>query len=676
VSLIAGIDVGGTFTDVVLYDTEEGQLRLAKVLTSRNQADGLLRGLRQLGTDLADLIAVVHGTTVATNAVLERKGSQCALVTTRGFRDVLELRRRDRPDTYGLTGTYRPLIPRSRCFEVTERLDHEGKTITGLSADSVQDVAGFLRACGAESVAICLLNSYANPGHERAVAEALGRALPGVPFSVSADIAPEAGEFERASTVAVNAYVRPVMARYLKTVQARLADAGFTEDVQVMQSNGGLMPARRAGELAVRTLLSGPAAGTTAAAHFGAAAGLTDLISCDMGGTSFDVALIPGGTPAMTTEAAVEYGIPIRLPMIDIRTIGAGGGSIAWIDRGGLLRIGPESAGSDPGPACYGRGGQQATVTDANAVLGRINPDRELGTEEGFTIDVEAAAHAVAREIARPLELPVTEAALAIVRVANEKMAGAIRMVSVDKGHDPRRFALLGFGGAGPLHAVELARAIGIRRVVIPPQPGALSAFGCVVADSKHDYVQAVNAPVTDVSAGQVREALEAQRREGIRLLCAERFASSAISVIHHADMAYAKQLYTISVPLGERADGWTAGALTAAFKERYMAMYGDTLRTSPIKLVNLRTTVVGHRSALGLRHAVGRPADAAPPRRPVIFTSGSCDTPVYQRDTLPTGTRLDGPAVIEQADTTTLLPPGSRLLVHPSGALIVEVGA
>ncbi|MGW4127260.1 hydantoinase/oxoprolinase family protein [Amycolatopsis japonica] len=546
---IAGIDVGGTFTDVVLHDTATGGLRLAKVLsTPDQQADGLIAGLHQLPVPISAINAVVHGTTVATNAVLERKGDRCALITTRGFRDVLELRRRDRPTTYGLTSGYTPILPRSRSFEIDERINARGEVEQTLTDDAVRELARTLRDTKVDSVAICLLNSYANPVHEQRLVEQLTGLLPDVPVSASHEICPEPGEFERASTTAVNAFVRATMSRYLETVQDRLDAEGLASEVQVMQSNGGLIPARRAGRLAVRTLLSGPAAGTVGAAAFGAAVGLPDVISCDMGGTSFDVALIPDGRPAVSSETSIDYGVPIRLPMIDITTIAAGGGSIASLDRAGILQVGPESAGSTPGPACYGRGGVSPTVTDANVVLGRIAAEQRLGTQEGFTIVHSAAEKAIRAEIAEPLGISVREAALAIVRIANEKMARAIRTVSVDKGFDPRKFALVGFGGAGPMHVAELARTVGAATVLIPPYPGALSAYGCLIADAKYDYVTAVNASVeAEGLERDIAQILIDQRDAGTRLLQSDGFApANTLLRMSGSSLAFAARMASL----------------------------------------------------------------------------------------------------------------------------------
>jgi N-methylhydantoinase A len=672
-SLIAGIDVGGTFTDVAVYDTKTGSARTSKVFSTRNQADGLLRGLRQVVETVGQIVAVVHGTTVATNAVLERKGARVALITTAGFQDVLELRRRDRPETYGLTGGYRPLIPRSRCVELGERLGADGGVVAELDVDSVRRVVSRLEELNVEAVGVCLLHSYADPVHENILAQELRDALPGVHLSVSSDLAAEAGEFERASTTAINGFVQPRMAEYLREVRRRLAEEDFSNDVWVMQSSGGLMQIDRAAQQPVRTVLSGPAAGTVGAAELAALAGIEDVISCDMGGTSFDVALIPKGKPAQSTGRQIAYGVPVQLPMVDIHTIGAGGGSIAWVDRGGVLQVGPESAGAEPGPAAYGRGGDQPTVTDANAVLGRLDPQAQLGTEEGFHINVAAAESAIRKRISEPLGLSVTDAALGILRVANVKMAGAIRRVSVDRGHDPRRFALVGFGGAGPAHIVELAAEIGSTRVLIPPQPGITSALGCLLADVRHDFVHAVNTDVDTITVEQVRDVFAAQREQGVRILRQDQFPAERIKVHHYADMAYTKQLHNLLVPLSDASERWTGKHLTEAFLECYQETYGGLLRRGNMKLVNLRTVVVGKREMVRFS---SEPAveHHEPLRRQVTFVEGTFETPVVSRAALKPGQRWDGPVIVEQQDTTTVVPPSAVVEVHPTGSLVVVV--
>ncbi|HZA91634.1 MAG TPA: hydantoinase/oxoprolinase family protein, partial [Gemmatimonadales bacterium] len=545
--------------------------------------------------------------------------------------------------------------------------------VAELDMDSVQRVVSRLEELDVEAVGVCLLHSYADPVHENILAEALRDALPGIHLSVSSTLAAEAGEFERASTTAINAFVQPSMATYLREVRRRLTEDEFTQDVWVMQSSGGLMRIDRASQQPVRTVLSGPAAGTVGAAELAALAGIEDVISCDMGGTSFDVALIPNGMPAQSTGRQIAYGVPVQLPMVDIHTIGAGGGSIAWVDRGGVLQVGPESAGAEPGPAAYGRGGDLPTVTDANVVLGRLDPQAQLGTEEGFHIDVAAAESAIRKQISERLGLSVSDAALGILRVANVKMAGAIRRVSVDRGHDPRRFALVGFGGAGPAHIVELAAEIGSTRVLIPPQPGITSALGCLLADVRHDFVHAVNTDVDTVAAEQIREVFAAQREQGFRILRQDQFPDERIEVHHYADMAYVKQLHNLLVPLTDASERWAGKYLMEAFLERYRETYGGLLRRGNVKLVNLRTVVVGKREAV---HFSSEPAveHREPRHRPVTFVEGTFETPVVSRAALQPGERWDGPVIVEQQDSTTVVPPSAAVKVHPTGSLVVEV--
>ncbi|MQA05469.1 MAG: hydantoinase/oxoprolinase family protein [Streptosporangiales bacterium] len=673
--LIAGVDVGGTFTDVLLYNTETTELELAKVFsTSGMQSAGLMTGLRQTGAPLDRLDAVVHGTTVATNAVLERKGARTALVVTTGFRDVLELRRRDRPTTYGLTGTYVPLIPRSLSFEIDERIGADGQVVTALEDSVIDDLVDRLRTAEVQSVAICLMNSYVNAAHEERLAARLRTSLPDISVTTSAEVAPESGEFERASTTAVNAFVGAGMTRYLDAVQDELESEGFANDVQVMQSNGGVMPVRRAGPLAVRTLLSGPAAGTMGAAAFGRAAGLPDVISCDMGGTSFDVALIPDGQPTLTAESSIEYGIPLRVPMIAITTIGAGGGSIASIDRAGILQVGPESAGSTPGPACYGRGGTRPTVTDANIVLGRIAADQKLGTQTGFSLDQQAAVEAIREHVADPLAMSIADAALAIVRLANERMAGAIRGVSVDKGHDPRQFALIGFGGAGPLHVAELARIIGATKVLVPPNPGALSAYGCLIADVKYDFVSAVAADLASCTADHVARVLADQAQRGLATLSNDGFAEADTTVEHAAEMHFSKQMHTIRVPLGHDENGWTPDRLEEAFLAAYRELYGGRIPASPVRVASLRTVVQGKRNAVGTVRTSRVGDGVASEPRAVVFEDGAHVIHEIDRTQLGVGDIVEGPTIIVQTDSTVLLPPKATAVVHESGSLIVEV--
>ena len=467
-----GVDVGGTFTDLLLVDQASGAMRIAKVpSTPADQSDGFMAGLAALGDAADGFETVVHGTTVGTNAVLERKGVRCALITTQGFRDTLELGRRTRPNPWGMFGSFEPIVPRERRFEVTERIDASGAVVTALDEEEVRAAVQAARAAGAEALVIHFIHAYLNPDHERRAGDIAREVWPEVPITLGSDILREVREFERGSTAALNGYIQPIMTRYLGRIAARLKAGAVESELLVMQGNGGMMTAGIAGEKAVQTVMSGPAAGVIAAARLGATAGFPNLISCDMGGTSFDIAIVRGGVAATTTEKDIAYGMPLRVPMVDIQTIGAGGGSIARVDEGGILRVGPESAGAAPGPICYGKGGREPTVTDANLLLGRIDA-RAIGGLDSPP-DIDDVRRTVRERIGVPLGLDEAEAAAAILKVVDHQMAGAARLVSVDKGHDPRDFALFAFGGAGPMHATAIARELGVPHVLVPRFPAS-----------------------------------------------------------------------------------------------------------------------------------------------------------------------------------------------------------
>src|SRR5207245_2115467 len=490
--LLVGVDVGGTFTDLVLRDGATGAVRAAKVPTTpRNQADGVLAAIAAAKATPAELAVVVHGTTTATNAVLERKGARTGLITTRGFRDVLELGRRTRPTPYGLKGTFDALIPRELRVEVTERIDAEGLVVTPLDEDEVRRAAAGLRERGVEALVIHFIHSYVNAAHGRRAREVAAGEWPNAYVTVGAELLPEYREFERGTTAAINGFVQPVIDRYLRTLAADLARQGYRHELLVMQGNGGTMSVDVAARHAVSTLMSGPAAGVKAAAFTAQAAGHANVISCDMGGTSFDVGVIVGGTPAVSADKEMGYGLPVRVPMIDIHTIGAGGGSIARVSSAGILQVGPESEGAEPGPIAYGRGGQEPTITDANLLLGRLNPDARLGAKGAARLD--EVREIVDKKIGAHLSLDPVAAAAAIVRVANDKMAGAIRLVSLQRGRDPRDFVLFAFGGAGPPHAVALARELAIPKVPVPARPAITSAVGRPVADLQPVLVRTIS---------------------------------------------------------------------------------------------------------------------------------------------------------------------------------------
>jgi N-methylhydantoinase A len=680
-SRIAGIDVGGTFTDLIVVDDATGEVRIAKVpTTADNQAFGVLDALAAAGVDPCQLDAIVHGTTTTTNAMLERKIATVGLITTRGFRDVLELGRRTRPTPYGLTGRFVPLIERRFRLEVDERVDAEGHVLVPLDEAQVEAAARQLIALGAESVVIHFLHSYINPAHEARAAEIVRGVWPNGYVTAGHAIVAEYREYERGTTAAVNAAIQPVLHRYIERLQSELRRRGFARELLVMQGNGGTVASSIVAEHAVATVMSGPASGVIAAAATALQAGARpgefgNVVTYDMGGTSSDVALVLGGRPSVSSDLELEYAMPIHVPMVDVHTIGAGGGSIASVDASGMLKVGPESAGARPGPICYGRGGKRPTITDANLVLGRLDPERLLAVERAVSMDALRAA--LLEQIGAPLGLDATAAAAAILRVANDRMAGAIRMVSLARGHDPRDFALFAFGGAGPLHAAALARELGIPKVLIPARPGLTNALGCVVADLRHDFVATVNQPLEALHEGRIGEVFAAQVASGRALLARENVAVERIETLHRADMQFQGQSHILPVAVDSPAV--TIGALRAAFAAAYWRRFGVELPEIRPVLVNLHTAVIGKRRAVSLRSiAAARPRatllEARRTARPVWFEGGWFETPVYVREHLPVAARFEGPAIVEQLDCTTLIEPGNRVEIDAIGNLVVGV--
>jgi N-methylhydantoinase A len=672
VGLVVGIDVGGTFTDLCLIDEERSTGRVMKVpSTPGDQSVGLMRGLEVLGVDFAELRMIVHGTTVATNAVIERKGARCGLITTRGFRDVLEMGRRDRPALYGLDGWFEPLIPRELRLEVDERVGADGEEITPLDDAAVLAAGRRLLELDCEVVVVSFLHAYANPAHEQAAGEILKEIWPNPHVVLASEVMPAMYEFERTSTAAVNGYVQPIISRYLGALDRRLADAGATTTLLITQSNGGLMSVSVASRLAVNTVRSGPAAGVISAAHLGGIAGFPNVVSCDMGGTSLDCSLVAAGEVAIASQTLVEFRVPVRVPMIDVHTIGAGGGSMAWIDRGGFLRVGPQSAGAYPGPVAYRRGGTEPTVTDANLVLGRINPQRAIGRNEGVVMDVEAARAAIDTQIARPLGLGTDEAAAAIIRVVNATMAGRLRLISVERGHDPRDFAIVAFGGGGPLHAAALMREVGFAAVLVPPFPGITSAFGCVIADLRHDFVLSVNQRLSEVDLGTLQAEIDRQAATGRSLIAGEAVRVEVIRVLVEADMRYAGQRHTLRVALPQPE--LSLGAVTAAFNEAYVRRYGRQL-DQPLVVENVHTVVLGVRPRLDFRALGTSEAEAdGPASRPAWFDGVIRDTPIRARSSLSAGEVVEGPAIIEQDDTTTVVEPAMAARTDNWGNVVIE---
>ena len=675
--LIVGVDVGGTFTDLFFLDEASGRSWIGKVPSTRGrEADGFLNGVRKGTGDLAQIGTVIHGTTVGTNALLERKGGKAGVIATEGFRDVLEMRRRDRPQTWGLWGQFEPVVPRGRRVEVRERVLADGTVRAEADPEEIVARARELLARGVEAVAVTFINSYANPHNERIAAQALKSIWPNAYVNVSSEILPEIREFERTSTTVLNAYLQPVVADYLDRLEADLTAQGFKGQVLIVQSNGGVMTVEMAKARPVRTALSGPAAGVIAAAHIATSAGFPNVVTGDVGGTSFDVSLIADGQTALAAQTAIDFGLVVRTPMIEITTIGAGGGSIASVDRSGLLQVGPESAGAVPGPVCYGQGSERPTLTDANVVLGRINAERPIGGAL-TRLDAEAAKRAIARHIGEPLGLDAIAAAEAIVRVANSRMAGAIRLVSIERGYNPRDFALMPFGGGGGLHAGALVNEVGLKAALIPPYPGVTSALGCVIADMRHDFVQTVNRTLADVDVVAFNAEINRMAEQGARLLDQSGVAFTSRDTLVACDMLYLGQTHTVSAPMA-----WQAGrlldvtAIREAFERRYREVYGRLLDNIPIRVLNIHVAVIGRRPKLDLAMLAPLSGSIEQARRGVrpVYVGGAWrEAAIYARRELPVGALIVGPSILEQEDTTIFVEPDLQARIDSLGNVILE---
>ena len=679
--VVAGIDVGGTFTDLILIDSRgSGAVLIAKTPTTPdNQAFGVVSALGETGFSVGDIDLIVHGTTTTTNAILERRLAKTGMITTRGFRDVIELGRRTRPQAYGMTGTFVPVIPRNLRLEVSERVEASGRVRTPLDEGEMRAAVSTLVEAGCESLVIHFLHAYANPAHELRAAEIVAELWPNAYITTGHSLLSEAREFERGVTAAVNASVQPILERYVNRLRTELETKGYARDFLIMNGNGGMISARFVTREAAKTVMSGPASGVIAAAYTGKRAGFENLVTYDMGGTSTDVALIRNAAPEVSNETEIEYAMPIHVPMVAVHTVGAGGGSIARVDASGLIQIGPESAGASPGPICYGRGGREPTITDANLVLGRLDPGKLLAVDAPVT--VEHVRNIFEQKIGAATGLSGVEAAGAVLRLANMKMAGAIRMVSVSRGHDPRDFALFAFGGAGPLHATALARELGLPKVLVPARPGITNALGCVVADLRHDFVNTVNQPVALLDeSSQVRQVLQRQSEEGAALIANEAVKPEEILYVHSADMQFVGQTHILNVKLPsidiDRA------SLQSLFEAAYFARFKVELPEIRANLVNLNTSVIGVRRAIDLTRLIdpdGRAADlegALREVRPVWYDGRWLDTPVYAREKLPLDAVIAGPAILEQMDATTVLEPSDRARSDADGNIIIDIGS
>ncbi len=673
-----GVDIGGTFTDLVTV--RNGSIDVRKTPSTPDAPEqGVVEGLEAArdrdGLDLAAVEFLGHGTTVATNAVLEADWADTALVTTEGFRDVLEIGRQARPDIYDFDAEKpTPVVPRDRRFEVPERLDERGDVRVPLDEDAVRDLADDLAAADVDSVAVSLLHSFENADHERRVRDVLAAEGVDAAVSLSSTTLPEIREYERTLTTSLNAALKPVMDSYIGRLEADVADRDVTAELKIMQSNGGIITADAARDRPVNTLLSGPAAGVQGATYVAGLAGFEDVVTMDMGGTSCDVSLVQNGDPLVSTDVEVgDY--PVSVPMIDIHTVGSGGGSIAWLDAGGALRVGPRSAGADPGPVCYGRGGTRPTITDAHLLLGRLAPERFLSDD--LDADIEDVRAAVNTHVADDLGVSPEEAAQGILDVANANMERALRVVSVERGYDPRDFALVAFGGAGPLHATTLAEALDVPRVVVPRTAGVLSALGLLISDILYDYSVSRVRPWNEVTPETLTDAFADFRERGRGRLAVEDPDADRMAFERSVDVRYEGQSFELSVSVPDGTiDGETLDAIAERFHDRHRQRYGHAYPEEPVELVTVRMRARGVVETPDLHPADvdGTVEGARRERRTVTFDGEGVETAIYDRSRLPTGAEFGGPAVVEGAESTVVVRPGQSARVDEFGSLVVEV--
>jgi len=675
--IFVAIDIGGTFTDLVGFDDAAQKFVEAKSLTTPAQlVQGIVDCIRKSGLGAADIDELIHGSTIAINTLIERKGAKTGLVVTRGTRDVYIIGRGNRPEAYNLFfHRHRPLVPRRLTHEAEERLLASGGTHEPLQKGSIAKACAALKAEGVEAVAVCFLHAYVNPEHERAAGEMIKAAMPDVYLSLSHEILREYREFERMSTTVVNAYIGPKVGGYVKSLKSNLADIGFHGDLSIMRSNGGVMTPEVATERPAAMMESGPVGGIIASARVGVKLGMPDVISFDMGGTTAKASLVRGGEPTLAPGYYVggyASGHPVMLPMIDVVEVGAGGGSIAWLDDVGALKVGPQSAGADPGPICYRGGGTEPTITDANVVLGRLDPANFLGGQ--MLLDAEGARRGIAEKIAKPLKMETVAAAQAIVEIAIAKMSLAVREVSVEKGFDPRDFALVASGGAGPLHVLAIARELHIPKVVVPLFPSHFSALGMLLADERHDFIRTHYADLASVDFAEsvrIHDEMAADAAAGLRhAQDAERQA--------HLDIRYVGQEFTLSVPVTrEQLLAGDPTAICSAFDALYDQRYAHHSPDEPVEMVNMRLALVGKRTQLTFPTLGAGGAPKPRQTREVFVTDPAKPVacPIYERTDLGAGCRIAGPALIQEHGTTTVLFAGDSLVMAPSGEMIITVG-
>tara|TARA_B100001564_G_scaffold107259_1_gene88859 strand:+ start:559 stop:2628 length:2070 start_codon:yes stop_codon:yes gene_type:complete len=675
---VLGIDVGGTFTDLIYVDKENNIIEFAKVPTSpENQAFGVMNAIKKAKLKLDKVKLIVHGTTTTTNALLERKLSKTGLITTSGFKDVLELGRRTRPNSYGMHGKFVPIISRDLRYEVSERIDAKGNIIKVLSEIELKKAAKELLKLGCESLVIHFLHSYSNNSHELRAQEIISEFWPNNYITVGHSLLSENREYERGVTAAINASVQPILEKYLGRLENELSIANYKNELLVMNGNGGTISSKMVVNEAAKTVMSGPASGVIAAAHTGQSSGIKNIITYDMGGTSTDVALIIGNQPSVSSDLEVEYGMPVHVPMVDVRTVGAGGGSIAKLNLAGLLEVGPESAGSIPGPICYGNGGATPTISDANLLLGRLNISKIISDTNKVTID--NIKDIFYEKLSKNLFLDEIKTAEAVIKIANTKMAGAIRMVSISLGVDPRDFTLFAFGGAGPLHASSLAKELGIPKVLIPARPGITNALGCVVADLRQDFTKTLNIPLDKLYIKNLHSIFDEQEKRGVELIKKQGLELTSISSSFSVDMQFIGQTHILRINLPNSNPDLEY--LQKSFEKSYLNRFKVRLPEIKANIVNVNTTVQGHKIPFDislLNNKLDKRLvldDALIEHRKVYFKDKFINTPIYSRDRMPFEFEIKGPAIIEQMDTTTLIEPEDRAFGDNLGNMFIEVG-
>ena len=678
---IVAVDIGGTFSDLVCLDTKTGNMSNVKVpSTPPTFVDGVMNAIKKVGIDPREMIVFKHGSTIATNAIIQRRGANTGLLTTRGFRDVLEAGRADRPDVFSLAWDPNPpLVLRRNRLVATEKMDYEGNEVIPLNEDEVREAARIFKRRGIEAVSICFINSFMNPAHEFRAKEILKEELPEAYICCSGDILREMKEFERMSTTTVNAYVGPILDKYLTNLTERMAQWGYLGDILIIHSGGGVVTCDTARMIPARTCQSGPAGGVVGGALIGKLAGFNNVITFDMGGTSTDIGLVHNGQPLLNpTGWKVEFRIPIRFPCIDVISIGAGGGSIAWIDPGGTLKNGPQSAGAFPGPACYDQGGMEPTNTDANLILGRLNPETFLGGE--MVIKPELARRAV-KKIADAYGMSVEEAAEGVIRIANANMVNGTRLISVERGYDPRDFAMVAFGGAGPLHAVDVSRQLNIPLVIVPQYPGIASAFGQLQVEMRHDYLRPILQREKEISAEQVKRIFVEMEEQAYADMAREGIPRGKVKLERFADVKYFPQSSYLTIPV--KAGRLKEADITGIFKDfltTHEKEFGYTVPPEYVdmEMVNARLTAIGPAPKGTLRRHPdgGRAKEALKGERKVYFREGGgfIPTKIYDRMRLRCGARLVGPAIVEQFDSTTVLPPGVTARVDEYLNIIIDL--